>query len=68
MLPPKLCSTSWRLLVLPSNPASTLGLAAASITQSPAPFPGRWRCEGRHGTLWSPIALKATRFIHCPGG
>ena len=33
-VPSRLCSISWRLLVLPSTPASTLGLAAASITQS----------------------------------
>ncbi len=32
--PERLCSMSWRLLVLPSMPASTLGLAAASIIQS----------------------------------
>jgi hypothetical protein len=30
----ELCSINCRLLVFPSTPASTLGLAAASITQS----------------------------------
>src|SRR5208283_3796953 len=33
-VPPRLCSTSWRELERPSTPAMTLGLAAASITQS----------------------------------
>src|SRR5215472_6235795 len=33
-VPHRLCSTSWRLLDLPSTPARTLGLAAASRTQS----------------------------------
>jgi hypothetical protein len=32
----RLCSNSCRLLTLPASPASTLGLAAASITQSAA--------------------------------
>ncbi len=33
-VPTRLCSINCRRLVLPSTPASTLGLAAASITQS----------------------------------
>ena len=33
-VPARLCSINWRLEDLPSTPASTLGLAAASITQS----------------------------------
>src|SRR5712691_5690015 len=34
MVPPRLCSTDWRLLESAPTPANTLGLAAASITQS----------------------------------
>ena len=50
MVPNRLCSTSWRLLTCPVIPASTLGFAAASITQSTvAEIPDRWRYGHRRG-------------------
>ena len=59
---------SWRELVWPSTPARTLGLAAASMTQSTA---GRVsRSLGARRSPWkslTPIFFRASRFDSLPG-
>ncbi len=67
-MPSRLCSTSCRLLVRPSTPASTLGLAAASMTHSASgsaskSLAARW-------SAWNsrpPSRFSSARFVSLPG-
>src|SRR5919108_4454100 len=67
-VPTRLCSTSCRLLVTPDTPAKTLGLAAASITQSTGDNDSRslgFRMSPCLAT--TPLWLRARRLTSPPG-
>ncbi len=67
-VPPRLCSTSCRELVRPSTPASTLGFAAASITQSAAGSVSRSLAARRSPwKSFTPRRRRASRLASLPG-
>ena len=61
--PARLCSNSWRLLNAAREPASTLGLAAASITQSAGgqALRSRWPGACRRGSTSLPACRSRAR-------
>ena len=67
-VPTRLCSMSWRLLLCPSTPASTLGLAAASITQSAGGSASKSLARARRRAGRSmPSRCRRARFVSLPG-
>src|SRR5579871_3147857 len=64
----RLCSTSCLLVDFPSTPASTLGLAAASITHSASGNISRSLAIRRSPwKSFTPAALSRVRFVSAPG-